>query len=206
MATLHFVCGKAGAGKTTLARAIARTAPAVLFCEDEWIQRQAGPIERLADYLKASIVIREDIAQESRRLLTRGESVVFDFGGNTTRDRSWVRSIFEASAADHRLHHLVVDDATCRTRVRERNLTQPAGLYFGDVSDEQLDEVTLVSVVLGTAFLRGSAQLEELAVWAPGVRIEAGSRDWQHVAMTAAFRAIFRRTSPAARFEFHHRG
>ena len=33
MATLHFVSGKTGAGETTLARQIARNAPAVLICE-----------------------------------------------------------------------------------------------------------------------------------------------------------------------------
>ncbi len=38
MATLHFICGKVGAGKTaSLARALGRTLPAVVFCEDEWL-------------------------------------------------------------------------------------------------------------------------------------------------------------------------
>jgi Flp pilus assembly CpaF family ATPase len=38
------VSGEAGAGRTTLARQIARTTPAVLICEDEWICRLADPI------------------------------------------------------------------------------------------------------------------------------------------------------------------
>jgi predicted kinase len=37
MATLHFVAGRAGAGKTTLAREIAKLTPAILICEDEWL-------------------------------------------------------------------------------------------------------------------------------------------------------------------------
>jgi predicted kinase len=42
MATLHFVAGKAGAGKTTLARTLARDSRAVLICEDEWMLRLEG--------------------------------------------------------------------------------------------------------------------------------------------------------------------
>jgi len=61
--------------------------------------------------------------------------------GNTTRDRNWVRSIFERAGADHQLHCLPAGDDICRTRVRERNLSRPEGLFFGEVTDQQVDEV-----------------------------------------------------------------
>lgn len=38
-ATLHFFCGKAGAGKSTLARELATTRRAILLCEDVWLAR-----------------------------------------------------------------------------------------------------------------------------------------------------------------------
>ena len=37
MATLHFICGKAASGKTTLARELAARYAAVMFGEDEWL-------------------------------------------------------------------------------------------------------------------------------------------------------------------------
>ena len=141
MATLHFVSGKAGAGKTTLARQIARTAPAVLICEDEWIFRLAEPIENLQQYLAVATKIRSVIAPLSVDLLKLGTSVVFDFAGNTVNDRRWVRSIFESATADHCLHYVLANDDTCRSRVRQRNASKPEGVFFGVVTDEQVDHV-----------------------------------------------------------------
>lgn len=140
-AVLHVVCGKPGAGKTSLARELARTTPAVCIVEDEWLLKLAAPIRNLADYLEATRKIRSVIAPLAVELLRLGTSVVFDFGGNTPRERAWVRSIFEAAGAQHTLHHLDVPDDVCRARVAARNETQPAGLFFGHVTEAQYDEV-----------------------------------------------------------------
>ena len=141
MATLHFVSGKAGAGKTTLARQIARTTPAVLICEDEWMVHLADAIENVHQYVTAATRIRKVIAPLCVDLLKLGTSVVFDFAANTPSDRQWVRCIFEAAAADHRLHYVRADDDTCKARVRQRNLEKPDGIFFGVVTDHQVDEV-----------------------------------------------------------------
>ncbi|MFL5433681.1 MAG: AAA family ATPase [Myxococcales bacterium] len=136
VATLHFVYGKPGAGKTRLARELAATVPGVLFCEDEWLLALADPITTLEQYVAASRRQRAVIGPMAARILSLGTSVVFDFAANTVPDRAWVRSIFEAAGADHLLHLLDVPDEECRRRVRERNTTKPPGLYFGDVSEE----------------------------------------------------------------------
>jgi len=141
MATLHFISGKAGAGKTTLARQIAAASPAILFCEDEWMSRLADPIETVQQYLAAARKIRRVISPLAIDLLKLGTSVVFDFAGNTVGERHWVRSIFEAAGADHQLHYIPASDEVCRARIRQRNESQPDGLFFGHVTDVQLDEV-----------------------------------------------------------------
>ena len=48
MATLHFICGKAASGKTTLARDLAARHAAVLFGEDEWLTLLDAEIHSLS--------------------------------------------------------------------------------------------------------------------------------------------------------------
>ena len=142
VATLHFISGLAGSGKTTLARQLAVETPAIVICEDEWMERLADPIDSLQQYpATAATKIWSVIAPLSIELLKLGISVVFDFAGNTARDRAWVRSIYERAEAHHVLHLLDADEATCHARVRYRNSSQPPGIFFGIVTDQMLEEV-----------------------------------------------------------------
>jgi predicted kinase len=142
MATLHFICGKAASGKTTLARKLAAQHAAIIFCEDEWLTRLEAEINSLADFSRHAKRLRAALAPLSVQLLELGVSLVFDFAGNTPKDRAWVRSIFESANADHALHYIVASDATCKARLRQRNETKPEGLYYGFVSEDLFDEVT----------------------------------------------------------------
>lgn len=141
MATLYFIYGLPAAGKTRLAREIAEQSPALLFCEDEWLMALGGTITTLAEYVDASRRVRGLMAPLATRALELGTSVVFDFAANTVAHRAWVRSIFEAARAEHVLYVLDVPLEECRRRLHERNATKPAGLYFGDVSDDLFDAV-----------------------------------------------------------------
>ncbi len=149
VATLHFVYGRPGAGKTRLARALAAQLGALMICEDEWLAALGGTITTVEAYVEASRRVRSMIAPMATRVLELGPSVVLDFAGNTVRDRAWVRSIFETARADHVLHVLDVPVEECRRRLHERNDQQAPGLYFGHVSDELFDKI-LPHIVLPT--------------------------------------------------------
>jgi predicted kinase len=142
MATLHFICGKAASGKTTLARKLVAQHAAVLLCEDEWLTLLDAKIENLADFGRHSRRLRAALAPHAISLLKLGTSVVFDFAGNTPADRAWVRSIFESAGVAHLLHVIVASDELCKTRLRQRNETKPKGIYYGEVTEATFDAVT----------------------------------------------------------------
>ena len=92
--------------------------------------------------LNASRRLRSALTPHVVDLLRLDNNVVLDFGANNTPPgRMWVRTLFEAAGADHLLHYLPVDDETCLARVRQRNDSQPAGVFFGIVTDELVMEV-----------------------------------------------------------------
>lgn len=141
MATLHFIYGRPGAGKTSLARALGARLPAVVLIEDEWLAALGGTITSVDEYRAASAKVRGVIAPMVTSYLALGGTVVMDFAGNTVRDRAWVRSLFEAARAEHVLHVLDVPVDECRRRLHARNAERPAGLYFGHVADELFDAI-----------------------------------------------------------------
>lgn len=128
MATLHFFCGKAGAGKSTQARALARETQALLLSEDVWLSRLYGDeIRVFDDYIRCSQKLNTVITPLVIDLLSAGQTVVMDFQANTRRRRAWCRSIFEAAGADHVLHLMQTPDALCLARIAQRNVELPEG-------------------------------------------------------------------------------
>ena len=140
-ATLHFLCGKMAAGKTTLSRKLAAAHRAILVCEDLWLQR-LYPVEitDFESYLKYSERLKEVVAPHVQALLAHGLSVVLDYPANVPKARAWVRQIFEAAGANHVLHFVNTPNEVCKAQLAKRNREKPEGSM--EMSEEQFDRIT----------------------------------------------------------------
>ncbi len=128
--TLHFFCGKAGAGKTTVAARIAEQHRAILVSEDIWLKRLYGDeMKTFDDYIRFSRRLRTVVGPLAVDLLKAGHSVVLDFQANTRSGRGWFRSVFEQAGAAHVLHHLDTPDDVCLARIARRNVERPDGSH-----------------------------------------------------------------------------
>ena len=130
MATLHFLCGKAGAGKSTVATRLAQQHDAVLLCEDVWLARLYGEeMKTFEDYRRYAQRLKTVVGPLAIELLASGRSVVLDFPANTRTSRAWFRSVLEQAGVPHVLHLLDTPEATCLARIAERNVARPEGSH-----------------------------------------------------------------------------
>jgi predicted kinase len=127
---LHFFCGKAGAGKSTLALAIAESEHATLISEDVWLSRLYGDqMQTFDDYRRLSQRLKTVAGPLAVDLLHAGRNVVLDFPANTRAAREWFRSLCEQSGAAHVLHVVDSGDAICLSRIERRNAERPEGSH-----------------------------------------------------------------------------
>jgi predicted kinase len=139
-ATLHMLCGKIAAGKSTLIAELSRAPSTIVISEDFWLSRLFGPeLKDVTDYVRCSRRLREAVGPHIQDLLRIGVSVVLDFPANTPSTRAWMRTVFEEAGADHCLHFLDVPDEVCKARLRARNV---AGTHDFAASDAEFDLIT----------------------------------------------------------------
>ena len=138
--TLHMLCGKIAAGKSTLAAELGESASTVVIAEDVWLHALfADQMTSLADFMRCSALLRAIMGPHITALLNAGVSVVLDFQANTVESRAWMRGLVEATGAAHQMHVLMVPDAVCLARLRARNA---AGDHPFAATEEQFHRVT----------------------------------------------------------------
>ena len=129
-ACLHLLCGKAGAGKSTLAASIATQHRAILISEDVWLARLYGDrLKTFDDYRQFAQRARLVVGPLVVDLLAAGQNVVLDYPANTKPGRAWLRSLFESAGATHVLHVLDTPDLLCLHRIAQRNAERPEGSH-----------------------------------------------------------------------------
>jgi predicted kinase len=120
--TLHLLCGKIGAGKSTLARELAARPATVLISEDHWNATLfPDELKSIDDYRRYSARVRAAMGPHVVSLLKAGLLVVLDFQANTLAVRRWMRTLIDDSGAAHELHFLDLPDEICLQRLRARN-------------------------------------------------------------------------------------
>jgi predicted kinase len=132
MATLHMVYGFVGAGKTTFAKKLESSLPAVRFTHDEWMSKLYGdnpPLEHFADYYSR---VHDLIWIYAERLLELNQDVVLDFGfwSRVSRDEARVKAT--ALGAEYKLYLLDAPEDILKKRVRKRNENLQGSLYIDD--------------------------------------------------------------------------
>jgi predicted kinase len=133
--TLHLLCGKIAAGKSTLAKHLAARPATVLISEDQWNATLfPDEIRTIDDYTKYSARVRAAMGPHVVALLKAGLSVVLDFQANTPSVRRWMRTMIDDADAAHELHFLDLPDEACKRRLQARNA---AGEHPYRVSDAE---------------------------------------------------------------------
>ena len=130
------MCGKAGAGKTTVANGLAQEHAAILISEDIWMMRLFGDqMKSFDDYIHFSRKLKSVVGPLATQLLKSGNHVVLDFQANTKTGRSFFRSVFEQANAAHILHFVQTADQVCLKRIAKRNIERPEGSHHLTAED-----------------------------------------------------------------------
>jgi predicted kinase len=139
--TLIVFCGKMAAGKSTLARQLARRDGAVLLVQDELLEALfPGQIVDIPGYVSHARRLNAALTGHICALLSNGTTVVLDFPGNTRAQRAWFRTLFEAAGAAHELHFIDASDELCKRQLRERSAHRSPGAAF--TTDDEFDAIT----------------------------------------------------------------
>jgi predicted kinase len=133
-ASVYLIVGLPGAGKTTYAKDLESSAPALRLTPDEWQIMLFGdrnpPDKR--DLVEGKLV---EIGMRAAQL---GTNVVFDFGLWGKDERSALRWIAAAVGARSQVVYLPIDHGEQRRRVTSRFATAPDRTFH--MSDVELDQ------------------------------------------------------------------
>nr|WP_297430100.1 ATP-binding protein [uncultured Actinotalea sp.] len=119
-ATVHLLAGLNGAGKTTYARRLARTGPAVRFTLDEWMLRLYATPYDDPRYPELRDTCTDLVWDVARQVLDTGTDVVLDWNQWSRTRRAFWRDRALSAGHEPVLHHVRVPLVTAIARVEQR--------------------------------------------------------------------------------------
>jgi predicted kinase len=137
MPTLFLICGLPGAGKTTLAKQIESSRPALRLCPDEWIASLLADVNDQAELDRLRSPVESIQWEVAKRTLTFGVDVVLEWGFWSRAERNRYRTQAEALGAKVEIQYLAVSRDELWTRLSRRNANLPPGTFV--VTEAQLD-------------------------------------------------------------------
>jgi predicted kinase len=139
---VHVLCGLAAAGKTTLAKSLAKELPALRLSRDEWMLRLYGlPYDdpRYVAALEPCSNLMWDVATD---VLALGTSVVLDWNHWSRQRRADAKARASQAGVQVVVHYLDVPLETALERARERR-SSPSG-YFHTIDDDGVRQTSAI--------------------------------------------------------------
>jgi predicted kinase len=128
--TLFLLCGLPGAGKTTLARELERSTPALRLTPDEWMAPLYGHELTRAELDACRDPVEAVQWAIAARALELGVNVILDFGFWTRSERENFRRRAAALGARSSLRYVAVKRATLWARLEARNAALPQHTFL----------------------------------------------------------------------------
>lgn len=135
MAKVYLICGKLCSGKSTYAKNLTETLPAVLLsCDEITLDILGGNLGERHDETVEKV--KEYLLRKSTEILHAGTDVVLDWGFWTKAERESTRAFYRRQGFDWETHYIDISDEEWQKRIAKRN----QAISAGKTSDYYIDD------------------------------------------------------------------